>query len=475
MISVIAGRQRGVGPPGPAVSGTFVNVDFGAATGQTVAKTVWGVSTDFLSDPALLTNATVQSIFSGLAYPLIRFNSTSQWAEQAFPSGAITSSTLATFFGPLINNWSKLFPADCRIIVGLGNGPNNWSTSARFATMCGVVANYFHTTNGTTTGAPCPVYGFEIGNEDNDPSTGAAPSFYNSYFNAASVAIKAVSSSYKMFGPVFSFVAGVSAFTTGCAGHYDALDYHWYEYGTQTEFDASKGSGGVGGIVGFLTGTSLGFDYAFGGAVADAISSTTPIFIGEYNGNNTYGTLTADGTGNDSPGICNTYMCDYHGAVFVANSILSGLDATNNFQMAGIWEAYQDSDYGMVGATDVPGGGNTISPAGYLLSKAASTIYGARATAAVGSASPVLKLVAVSGGPGATNFAVMLINYSTTTSYTGQVALSRWPVNKSGSGSIHQWLVNSSNTAGTVTTVTVTGGLTASITVPAISVMILYA
>jgi hypothetical protein len=451
----------GGGGTGPSASGTFVNVDFTNLTGQTVQPYVWGVATGTLGDSNFnnCTDSTLQGILSTLAFPLYRFNSQSGYTENAFPSGATTSSNLSTVFGPLINNAPLFIPSNARIIIGLGATLTNWSTASNFGTMCAAVATYFKNTNSTATGAPLPIYGFEIGNEA-DGGSGNAPSYYYSYFNAASAAIKGVSSSYKVLGPVFSYVSDVSGFTSNCSGNYDALDYHAYLYAGQSQFTSN---GGVGSV---LTDNN----YAFGTEVANGISGTTPIFIGEYNQNDTYGTLS----GGASPGVCNTYQQNAVGAVFNAQAILSGLNSTNNFQMAGIWEVYLDSDYGIVGGTDcVNSGGNyAIAPGGYLLSKAASTIYGERATVTIGSANPPLNTIACTDGT--SRIALMLINYSQTTAYSGQVALAHWPLNSSGTATINQWVIDAANTTGQVSTLSVTSGLTSTVTVPAASVVILY-
>jgi hypothetical protein len=81
----------------------------------------------------------------------------------------------------------------------------------------------------------------------------------------------------------------------------------------------------------------------------------------------------------------------------------------------------------------------------------------------------------VNGG----HFGVMLVNYSTSTGtpkdLSGTVALSSWPVNSSGNGIINRWECSPANPNGALSTLSVTGGISAATTVPAQSIVILYA
>jgi hypothetical protein len=71
------------------------------------------------------------------------------------------------------------------------------------------------------------------------------------------------------------------------------------------------------------------------------------------------------------------------------------------------------------------------------------------------------------------SFAVLMVNY-TPNAASGQVALSHWPVSTSGTGSIRYWELSGANKQGIMSTVAVTAGMTASISVPAESVVMLY-
>lgn len=478
--------------PGPTASGD-VTVDFSTqvtvgGNAQTVSQYVWGVSTSSLGDSnfAGMANASVQSAFSPLAYPLMRFN-TGGSMDALYPSGATscTSAAKATAYGNLINNWNSVLPTGCRIIIGLSANPDsNWSSAANFAAACSDLVTWFNTTNGTGTGAPMPIYGFEIGNENNlNPGY---PTWYSSYFNAAKTAIKTVNSSWKMFGPTFSWADSISSFGAGTTNNCDVLDYHAYRVGPTNQpgdpgyVSAQTNWTNDGGESAMLSATILSSiatdysNYTGGGGTA------SELFIGEYNDNNTWGTATGTAApGGPEPGALNTYQQNAAMPVFAANTILSGLNSTTVFTMAGIWSAWEDSDYGIVGGTDNVNGagpGYTVSPCGYFLSRAAACMYGPRYTINMGTQPATLTALAVAGGPGATNLGVLLINASTSTDVTGiQVALSKWPVNSTGDGTVTKLEISAANPTGSSSSVTVTAGKTSAITVPACSVVFLYA
>jgi hypothetical protein len=447
---------------GPAASGTFINADFtnisGTSTGlpqgaQTVTPYLYGVGLGVLysySFPAYQnTNFNVGSAqataIRSLNLPLARVNGFSSGLESQF-NGASTASdaTLTTWLSFFPTNFSSFFPSNCRVIFGLGGAMSTWTSSGAYAGFCSAVATWFNTHHSGF------VWGFEIGNEST--TWGSPPAVttttYQSYFNAGSVAIKAVNSNFKVIGPNYAnSPTGVSAFISACGANCDVICAHSYP-GPSTAAAALAG-----GTSGNTVGTIVG----------QLINGSMPISVGEWNQN-----------GNPGTGGVNAWQCQYIGAVFNASAILQGLNTSANFQMAANWEIYSDSDYGLVGASDA-GGGSVISPVGYFMSQAAAVMYGTRASCVTSTNGSGLSCLAATGGPGVNNFAVMLINPTLATSYTGQVALSHWPVNTTGTATINQWLIGGSNTTASQTTVSVTAGLTASLTVPAASVMILYA
>lgn len=468
---------------GPAATSNFIAADFTNVSGQNIQKWVWGVAdggeiggnglagqgpggTGFTgkSGGGGLNNTNIQNILQQLGYTLYRFNSQCGYTERLFcdwdnsnPPNPINCSTTlrATMdnqFGVLVNNFPTVAPG-ARLIMGIGFHPNLWPTASSFANVCSQIATYFN--NHPT----CPVYGFEIGNED-DNGSGQIPGFYVSYFNAGAQAIKAVNSNYKVFGPVFSFAGSLQSFASQCASNCDHLDYHAYAYGPGDDLQTRRSQTA---ILGYNLLNNLGNDFSAwrnGGGSASA-----EIFIGEYNQNNTFGT-----------GGQNIYMQNGTGAVFSAKSIVSGLNASNQFTMGGVWSIFQDSDYGQIGGQDnVNSGTFTPCPSGFMLSRAGKTMFGARAAVAVGSgAGGTLTTLAVKGGPTASAFGLLIANSSTSNSASGQIALSHWPVNSSGNATINRFEVGDNNPQGSTTTLSVSAGLVAATTIPPVSVVILY-
>jgi hypothetical protein len=92
-----------------------------------------------------------------------------------------------------------------------------------------------------------------------------------------------------------------------------------------------------------------------------------------------------------------------------------------------------------------------------------------------GNGAPYVSLATVNGN----HFAVMLVNYSTTTgspvTAAGSVGLSRWPINGTGNGIINRWECSNTYPNGSLSTLSVTNGVTDATTVPPQSVVILYA
>ncbi len=71
------------------------------------------------------------------------------------------------------------------------------------------------------------------------------------------------------------------------------------------------------------------------------------------------------------------------------------------------------------------------------------------------------------------HIAVMIINWDVA-DISGQVALNRWPINTGGTATLTRWEGSAANPQGLDTTITVAGGLTPAISVPARSVVILH-
>lgn len=466
---------------GPVATSAFIQADFTNNSGQNVSKFIWGVAdggeiggnglqgqgpggTGFTGKfgSGGLTDPNIQAILRQSAFTLYRFNSQCGYTERLFcdfdsNGNAINCSTtlratMSNQFDVLINNFPSIAPG-ARLILGIGFHPNLWSSASVFANVCSQIATYFNQH------PSCPVYGFEIGNED-DNGSGTMPGFYASYFNAAAQAIHAVNSNYKVFGPVFSFSNGsLQPFAQACAANCDHMDFHAYAYAPSDPSNRFTQSA----ILNYTILNNLAASvtsWLNGGGSVNA-----EILIGEYNQNNTFGT-----------GGSNVFMQNGTGAVFSAKTILSGLNSSNQFTMGGIWSVFQDSDYGQIGGSDnVNPGATAPCPSGVMLARAGQTCFGARSVVTVGGgAGGTLTTLAVKGGVQPNAFALLIANASTSSAATGQIALSHWPVNTTGNGTINRFEVGDNSHLGTTSTLAVTSGLVASTTIPPVSVVILY-
>ena len=121
-----------------------------------------------------------------------------------------------------------------------------------------------------------------------------------------------------------------------------------------------------------------------------------------------------------------------------------------------------------------------IYPEYYALQRLIPTMPGNMVNSVQGSTAGGLMSYATKNGA---NFGVAIIN-SNSSPTSGTVALSHWPVNTTGNGTATLWTYPTTqgvglggpvvtNTPGNTTTVAVTNGVTAGITVPALSLAIL--
>jgi hypothetical protein len=221
--------------------------------------------------------------------------------------------------------------------------------------------------------------------------------------------------------------------------NFDVYDAHMYNNGSDpgvpTVYQQGSASGGGTGLTSWPAGKAC--------------------FLGEYNVDFSCGAST---------------MRTWAGSMFVANTIMQYVDNTQVQAWAAIWDAIGDSNCGIIAAEDQPNSG-TIYPNGYLLGKAVRTVTGQRW--GVPTNSTGMRTMAVT--PAAGRFGLMILNNGQGTK-SGSVALSHWPVNSSGNGTINMWRQTSATTADGVSTpnISVTNGVTQSISFPDPSVTILW-
>lgn len=415
--------------------GVGVSTNIAGAFGSTFASPTWVASCRSQNFALLRVNGEVlmREIFaSATASPdFTALNSFIANYKQAFPSAQLmwTGGWLPSYFA----GWSTASVNACA---------NQFAALASHLQSSGIHVNYWD----------------GIFNEPNIAGLENAPgSVSASDVGTVSAAcfktIAQVDAQSKFTGPTTSGFnpAYTSALIGACATanqRLDGISYHYYN---------AVGAEGAANTwnhqVNFLT-DSNGTNVSWGNDLRQ--STTLPCSVNEYNFNEGEG--TQDGN--------HTITAAVNSALIAATGV-----RRPEYQMSGatsaIWQL--DPSDGIFNVIDPSG---NIRPVGSFLSKAGQVMAGSMVTCTDPSATLNLYTLATVNG---SHFALMLINYSTTTAVTtGQIGLSQWPLNATGTASINRWQISPSATNGALTALSVTAGLTSAITLPALSVTILY-
>jgi hypothetical protein len=447
--------------PGPPASSPFITADFtnaypypgggpsGGLTGQqmVISPRLWGVSTGAAADNSFARLASFKSQFAIVNPGIWRVNGNENDRGDTNYWNNDLSVNTATF-AKMINNHPTVDPLGISgWVIGAninqfaGSPPGTGGTAlSNYGTAMGNLASYL--LNATMpNGKKFPIIGFESHNEDDgNPNYNVTPSIRIAYFNAMASAVKSVSSSLLTFGPTCSFFGSQMPTFQNGATNFDVYDAHMYNQGNDPGVPAVYQQGAPS-----AAGTGL-TSWPANGKVC---------FLGEYN---------------ISYACSGANLRNWASSMFVANTLMQYADAMPVQAWAGIWDAIGDSDCGIIAAEDQPNSG-TIYPNGYLLGKAVRTVTGQRW--GVPTNSTGMRTMAVT--PAAGRFGLMILNNGQGTK-SGSVALSHWPVNSSGNGTINMWRQTSATTADGVSTpnISVTSGITQSISFPDPSVTILW-
>lgn len=450
---------------GPAVSGSFVNADFTAPTGKTIVRELFGVSTATMLDfnYQICGTAGFQAASLAVNPPLLRFNCNSgasggYTSFNMFPNGPRGTPDFSVC-NPMRNNLYKIVNlATTKIIMGFGGGTDaqgnflGWSVSD-FAFAMAAFVTHMRTANGSN-GSPVNPRYWEVSNEPN-----VGNSTYNSYFNACADAIHAIDSTYVVTGPTsandFSYVS--SLISASNSTRLNMLNSHFYMYCPGAGDPVPSDQECRQGVLNTAGTTGTQFAQSINTSIASTSWASTPFFAGEYN----------IGCG---PPDTNNREQTIIGACYAASTLMELVKTSNAPVWGGLWEYGPAGNWGVF----IPNGAEytassySIDPQGYLINKGTQVVPG---TVTAASTPSGLNTIATVNGA---HFSVMMVNY-TTSPISGQVALSHWPVNPTGTGTISKWELSPANLTGQVTSVSTTGGLTASIALPGQSVVILYA
>lgn len=463
--SIVAATSGGVGPG--VTSG--ITVDFTAQTTKTVYREAFGVSTDTMCDFNFLICGTpgFQTASRTIDPPILRFNSSGGGgggfpSQNAFPGAGNDPPDLTpdwSVYDPLIANLYKIVNlATCKIMMCFGGGSPGqdflgWSSDT-FAAAMALVVDHFRTTPGGN-GAPIdPIY-WEVSNE---PDVG--PDAYNEYFNKCADAIHAIDSKYVINGPVmaneFDYVTGLIAASN--ASRLGMLNGHYYDYcpgrdPTPSDDECCQAITGGSGTTpeDFATGAGHLND-----SVAGTFMEGKPFFLGEYQ----IGCGPADGRENTIIGAC-----------YAASNLMKLIAVSDVPIWAGNWEYGPADSWGIIqpNGDEFTAPSYNIMPPGYFFSKATKVVPGRMVDASNTSGVPVL----VWGTKNGTKFCVVMVNYSNGP-VSQTVALSHWPVNTSGTLTVHKWELSAAHPQGLETTLAVTGGLTTAVNIPGHSIVLIY-
>ena len=421
-------------PPGiaPAAGNKLLTVDFGSPTGRIAPAALWGIACaapqnrDFAlcADPKFLAAA------ARIAPSLLRLNSNAgvgstgsdYWSDAIFAAGVDAPNWKV--FENFTRNAAKFIHPSCRLIVGVrldGRSPSD------YASMCAQIVRRLKQ-------AGLNVWGIEVGNENDK----LAINSYCDLFNAAASAVHAIDPAIRMIGPVDSWCNGgrLASFAQACGDRIGAVCFHAYRYG--------MGSGEVLTDVQLFNTRSADDMQTARAALAGTAAANAPIFIGEYN--------------IDFDAANEVRQQRPVGAVFAAHFMLTAFQTGLGLDMGALWELFGDGQYGVVRED------YSIGPQGRLLSKAAAVMGGAEVSAQLAGANAAA-LAIINGD----KVGVMIVNHGASP-LSGPVALGRMPGN---ANTINRWEMSSAS-AGVPATIRVTAGMTDTLSVPPMGVVILH-
>ena len=425
---------------GPSSISTFVTADFtdmtspGGVPNVVVAPQLFGVSTGGLANGTFsaLSDATTRSLIRALNVPLLRLN-----ANYASPQ---TSASIA----PLVAHALDILPGDSTLVIGVDSAASATDLASTMKASSPIACNLW-----------------EVHNES---QPGQSSSSYDSDALAIAAAVKAVDPSYRIAGDVS---AGLDiGDLTALVGATDAstlglLDFHDYLYCAGGGSAPSDAEVCLAHRPGQTSSTAYADDQlAVQSAVAGTFAASLPVLLGEYN-------VECSASFSDLRAGTST------GAAFMVSATLSMAAVSKQPVWSAVWDLFNDggASYNLIDAS------NNLYPQYYTLQRLIATMPGAMVSTVMGSTGGGLQAWATRSG---SHFGLAIVN-SNPTAMTGPVALSHWPVDASGTGSATLWTYPQGgsmttqlvNTPGTLSSVAVSAGSTAPISVPAQSVVIL--
>lgn len=431
--------------PGPTAASGFITVNCGAPTSNVLQPQLFGVAMASDVDFTPWANTTLQNaakVTAGFGLPgmYARINSNDSSLNS-------DGSANLTYVDRVIAAMPKIIDmATGEFTYNVGYASNDvWNTNAtQIAAGAKAIAQRF-------VNAGVKPQGYEVFNEPN-PDSGTnnkvPTATYVNCFNAIADAILSVDGNAKIIGPNDSFMATdrIGGLASGAGGRVGEFSYHLYQVNSSI-------------------GDADAFSQAISRASSDASrlratsgAGTIPARLSEYN---------MDG---NPPG--DLRQLTIKGAVWNALILHSVFTADSLHTHGAIWDWLGDGNYSqIIDPNNNPQNlvAYSVVPSGYMLKTARQYMGGKQVPITTAPSGNIKTLATMNGN----RVSVWLINYDTSASFSGQVALSQWPVNTTGNGTVKMSQLNQSNATPLVSSVAVTNGVTASVTLPPISVSVI--
>ena len=431
-LAVAGGPAAGAGP---VASGSFINVDFSKLTGAVLKPTLFGNSMASDGDFTLYGDANVQNAAKHMAgfglpgmYARINTNDTS------IDGSGNPNLTYVDRVSAAMPNIIDMNKGTWSYELGGGNG--NYFDPTGLAEAAKTIAQRF-----ISNGTPCME--FELFNERDGTDIGTI----SSCFNAVADALHSVDASIRLIGTNDAWMNGgrMRSLQAACGSKIARFHYHCYSvHSGVSDADCFQNA------IARYTSDAAGLRSYVGG--------TIPSGVGEYN---------MDGK---PPGDARQEKIQ--GAVFNSLAVYSAFTADPLLTHGALWDWLGDGYYGVIVDPHNPPGNAlpaySVMPAGYANKNCRQYMAGHVVSSTVPSGN--LKCLATKNG---TRASLWLINYDTAASFSGRIAMSAWPVNRSGNGTLTMLTVSPSHPMTNASNLTVKGGLTRWVTIPAMSVVVL--
>jgi len=337
-----------------------------------------------------------------------------------------------------VNNVYKWFPTGVGGVALLlpGFSAQNWQTisSSQYAQLQFDTTNYFfnHT---MANGQKFPLIGMG-GEDESGMDSGTMQGYYNQFIPR----VKSVNNNLLIFGPINStpdpkdFANGVSGLDVFCGNGFTNL------HGNADSMDSVNNSWVASETWTAVSGTQKYRGFSSGGSDWDCVGGQ---------------------------------LFSYPEAMLHCKQMVTALNNAQAGTICCFWGGLADCglmDYPSSGGPH--SGSGLIYPIGYWFAQGVRKITGPRWRVPTNSTS--MQTVAVT--PGSGRFGLLVFNVGNG-SKSGTVALSHWPVNSTGNGTASVWQMTSTSNGpgkdGRNSTVTVTNGVTQSITFPDPSITII--